>query len=102
LAARQVDGIVNASPVGMAKYPGTPLPVNLLRPELWVADIVYFPAETELLRSAAAVGSRTLPGEGMAIFQAVKAFELITGRRPDPGEMARHFHEPPRAAAASD
>ena len=91
-AAGRADGLVNASPVGMAKYPGTPLPVHLLRPELWVADIVYFPAETELLRSAVALGSRTLPGQGMAVFQAVRAFELITGCKPDPIEMSRHFH----------
>ena len=68
----------------MAKYPGMPLPADALRPDLWVADIVYFPAETELLRAAAAAGCRTMPGRGMAIFQAVKAFELITGREPDP------------------
>ncbi|HWT30080.1 MAG TPA: shikimate dehydrogenase [Propylenella sp.] len=91
-AAGRADGIINASPVGMAKYPGSPLPAQLLRRELWVADVVYFPAETELLRAAAALGSRTLPGQGMAIFQAVKAFELITGCKPDPAEMSRQFH----------
>jgi shikimate dehydrogenase len=34
------DGLVNCTPVGMAKLPGTPLPVALLRPALWVAEIV--------------------------------------------------------------
>ena len=91
-AAGRADGVINASPVGMAKYPGSPLPAQLLRRQLWVADVVYFPAETELLRAAAVLGSRTLPGQGMAIFQAVKAFELITGCNPDPAEMSRHFH----------
>jgi shikimate dehydrogenase len=91
-AAGRADGLVNASPVGMAKYPGLPLPAHLLRRDLWVADIVYFPAETELLRAALALGSRTLPGRGMAVFQAVRAFELITGCKPDPVEMSRHFH----------
>jgi shikimate dehydrogenase len=90
-AARAADGMVNATPVGMAKYPGMPVPADALRPELWVADLVYFPAQTELLRRAAALGCRTMPGRGMAIFQAVKAFELITGRVPDPVHMARHF-----------
>ena len=56
------DGIVNATPVGMAKYPGLPLPATLLRPTLWVAEIVYFPMETELLRTARALGCRTLDG----------------------------------------
>ena len=85
------DGLVNATPVGMSKYPGTPIDPDLLRRDLWVADIVYFPAETALLQAAIAAGCQTLPGAGMAIFQAVKAFELITGVEPDPGEMARHF-----------
>jgi shikimate dehydrogenase len=101
-AAERVDGVVNATPVGMAKYPGSPLPAHLLRRDLWVADIIYFPAETELLRSAQAAGSRTLSGEGMAIFQAVKAFELITGRPPDTAEMSRHFHQSPSGATRPD
>jgi shikimate dehydrogenase len=88
---RSADGLVNATPVGMAKYPGMPVPESGLRRDLWVADVVYFPADTELLRAAAAAGSRTLPGRGMAIFQAVKSFELFTGLTPDPVEMARHF-----------
>lgn len=90
-AIQSVDGLVNATPVGMAKYPGMPIDVNSLRPDLWVADIVYFPAETDLLRAANAAGCQTLPGAGMAIFQAVKAFELITQIEPDANEMARHF-----------
>jgi shikimate dehydrogenase len=87
------DGIVNCTPVGMAKLPGTPLPVALLRPALWVAEIVYFPLETELLRAARALGCRTLDGGGMAVFQAVGAFRLFTGREPDAARMLAHFAE---------
>ena len=90
-AALCASGIVNTTPVGMAKYPGMPAPATALRPDLWVADIIYFPAETKLLRTASALGCRVLPGRGMAIFQAVRAFELITGHLPDPHEMSRHF-----------
>jgi shikimate dehydrogenase len=85
------DGLVNCTPVGMAKLPGTPLPVALLRPALWVAEIVYFPLETALLRAARAIGCRTLDGGGMAVFQAVGAFRLFTGREPDAARMQRHF-----------
>lgn len=85
------DGLVNCTPVGMAKLPGTPLPVALLRPALWVAEIVYFPLETELLRAARAIGCRTLDGGGMAVFQAVDAFRLFTGLEPDAARMQRHF-----------
>jgi shikimate dehydrogenase len=87
------DGMVNTTPLGMAKYPGMAVSADLLRPELWVADIVYFPLETELLREAQARGCRTMSGGGMAVFQAVGAFRLFTGREPDAGRMLRHFAE---------
>ena len=86
------DGVINTTPVGMAKLPGSPVPPSLLRPDLWVAEIVYFPLETELLRQARALGAPTLDGGGMAVFQAVEAFRLFTGLTPDAARMARHFH----------
>ncbi|WDH52608.1 shikimate dehydrogenase [Pseudomonas chlororaphis] len=85
------DGLVNTTPVGMAKLPGMPVPVELLRPGLWVAEIVYFPLETELLHNARALGCRTLDGGNMAVFQAVKAFELFSGITPDAQRMLAHF-----------
>lgn len=92
-ALRQgVDGVVNATPVGMAKCPGTPCDTSLLTPATWVADIVYFPLETELLAAARACGCARLPGAGMAVFQAVRAFELFTGRRADPARMLDTFN----------
>ena len=90
-AASRVDGIVNATPVGMAKLPGMPIAAGMLRPECWVADIVYLPLETELLSEARKRGCRTLSGEGMAVFQAVRAFELFTGLAPDIERMKAAF-----------
>lgn len=90
-AVRRAEGAINATPVGMDKYPGTPFDPDLLRPNQWVADIIYFPADTTLLQRARTLGCRTMGGRGMAIFQAVKAFELFTGLAPDPVAMARHF-----------
>jgi shikimate dehydrogenase len=90
-AVADADGLVNCTPVGMAKLPGLPLPAALLRPALWVAEIIYFPLETELLRAARALGCRTLDGGGMAVFQAVGAFRLFTGIAPDAERMLRHF-----------
>jgi shikimate dehydrogenase len=87
----QADGLVNTTPMGMAKLPGMPVPLELLRKELWVAEIVYFPLETELLRNARALGCRTLDGGNMAVFQAVKAFELFSGVVPDAQRMLAHF-----------
>jgi shikimate dehydrogenase len=90
-AAARADGLVNATPMGMEKHPGLPLPADALRPDLWVADIVYFPLETELLRTARALGCRVLPGSGMALYQAVRAYQLFTGLEPDAGAMWEAF-----------
>jgi shikimate dehydrogenase len=89
----KASGVINASPIGMAKYPGSPFPADWLHPGLFVSEIVYFPLETELLREAAARGCRTLGGGGMAVFQAVEAFRLFTGTAPDAERMRRHFLE---------
>ena len=89
--AAEADGVVNATPVGMAKLPGLPLPETAVEPRHWVADVVYFPLETELLRLARARGCRVLPGSGMAIFQAVRAFGLFTGLEADPARMRAAF-----------
>ncbi len=43
------SGLIHATPMG-AKLLGLPLPAEYLHKELWVAEIVYFPLETELLR----------------------------------------------------
>jgi shikimate dehydrogenase len=90
-AMARADGLIHATPTGMTKYPGLPLPGTLLHAALWVADIVYFPLETELLRTARALGCRTLDGGGMAVFQAVEAFRLFTKIQPDAQRMLRHF-----------
>ncbi|WP_230565178.1 shikimate dehydrogenase [Saccharothrix luteola] len=85
------DGLVNATPVGMTAYPGLPLPAHLITSRLWVADVVYRPLATELLRTARARGCRVLDGGGMVVFQAAEAFRLFTGREPDADRMMRHF-----------
>ncbi|MEU8360224.1 shikimate dehydrogenase [Nonomuraea sp. NPDC048882] len=87
----RADGLVHATPTGMARHPGMPLPAGLLHSGLWVADIVYRPLETELLRQARAAGCRTLDGGGMVVFQAVHAFRLFTGREPDAERMLAHL-----------
>jgi shikimate dehydrogenase len=94
---RSVSGVVNATPIGMAAHPGSALDVGKLLPHLWVVDVVYFPLETQLLRSARERGCRTLNGSGMVIGQAALAFEIITGRVANQQRMGRSFHEMPAA-----
>jgi shikimate dehydrogenase len=85
------SGLIHATPTGMAKLPGLPLPADYLHKELWVAEIVYFPLETELLKAAKALGCRTVSGGGMAVCQAVDALRIFTGREPDAERMFAHF-----------
>ncbi|SAK69815.1 shikimate 5-dehydrogenase [Caballeronia pedi] len=85
------SGLIHATPTGMAKLPGMPLPAEYLHKELWVAEIVYFPLETELLKAAKALGCRTVSGGGMAVCQAVDALRIFTGCEPDAERMFAHF-----------
>ncbi len=85
------DGVVNATPIGMVNYPGSSVPVAELQERQWVADIVYFPLETELLREAKLRGCRTLDGSGMAVHQAAGAFEIFTGLTADRKRMLKSF-----------
>lgn len=85
------DGLINATPVGMEGHPGSPLPVDLVRSDSWIADIIYRPLETGLLRQAAARGCRTLNGGGMVVHQAAEALRIFTGLTPDAGRMLADF-----------
>jgi shikimate dehydrogenase len=92
-ALQNATGLIHATPTGMDKLPGLPLPESLLRPELWVAEVVYFPIETALLKAARKIGCRTVDGGGMAVWQAVGAFKLFTGLEPDTDRMEAHFRQ---------
>lgn len=90
-ALRDADGLVHATPTGMVGHPGLPVPAELLRPDLWVADIVYRPLDTELVTAARARGCPVLDGGRMVVFQAADTFRIVTGHEPDPDRMLRHF-----------
>jgi shikimate dehydrogenase len=90
---RHADGLINASPIGMVGHDGTPIDPRHLPPHAWVADLVYRPLQTRLLQEARRHGCRTLDGGGMAVFQAVRAFEIFTGCTPDADRMLADFRE---------
>ena len=73
---------VNATGMGMKPLEGkTYIPdASYLRPDLIVADVVYSPAETALLKMAKQVGCKCMNGFGMMLFQGSAAFELWTGK----------------------
>ena len=90
-AMQGATGLIHATPTGMDKLAGLPLPASLLRPELWVSEIVYFPLETELLKAAGRIGCATADGGHMSVGQALRGFKLFTGREPDAARMDAHF-----------
>ena len=95
-ALLEAQGLVNATPVGMHVHPGMPLSesalsAGVLREGLWVADVIYLPQQTQLVRAACAAGCEVLTGGYMAVGQAVDAFRLFTGLEPNAERMAAHF-----------
>lgn len=78
---KTADILVNATIVGMKPMEDKSIvkDVSLLRPGLVVADIVYNPEETKLLREAKAAGCICVGGKGMLIWQGASAFQLYTG-----------------------
>ena len=89
----EADGLVNATPVGMEGHPGSPMAAEYLRAALWVADVIYRPLDTELIRSARRLGCRTADGAGMVVYQAAASFHLFTGRAADEYAMFDDFRE---------
>lgn len=75
------DIFVNATIVGMKPMDDQSVVKDLsaLRPDLWVADIVYNPEETKLLKDAKAAGCICVGGKGMLVWQGASAFKLYTG-----------------------
>ncbi len=96
-ALGRAAGIVNATPVGMAGFPGLPIPTDAIAAEHWLADVIYTPLETELVVAARAKGAAAMGGAGMCVHQAAEAFRLFTGRTADLVSMKQTF----AAAAAS-
>ncbi len=91
MAMKGATGLIHATPTGMDKRPGLPLPASLLRPQLWVSEIVYFPLETELLKAARRLGCAAADGGQMTVGQALRGFKLFTGREPDAARMEAFF-----------
>ncbi|MBP2373148.1 shikimate dehydrogenase [Paeniglutamicibacter psychrophenolicus] len=89
----RASGVLNASPIGMHHHPGVPLDVTGLNAGHWVADVIYRPVDTELLKAARALGCQTLDGGHMAVGQAVDAYRIITGLAPEAPRMRNHLLE---------
>lgn len=77
------DLIVQATTLGMQGTTSPAWPVEACKPSAIVADIVYRPLDTDLLRAARARGLTTVDGLGMLIHQGAWSFALWFGINPD-------------------
>ena len=92
--------LVNASAVGLGTDV-SPIPAELLPPEMLVLDLIYTPRETRLLRDAKAAGAAaTMNGELMLLHQGAAAFKLWTGQEPPLDLMRERLDEAERSPAA--
>jgi shikimate dehydrogenase len=86
--------LINATSIGLGDASArVPIVVDSLRPELIVADVIFNPPQTWLIRTAADRGAKTLDGLGMLVNQAVISFRIWTGRDPDAGVMRDALEE---------
>lgn len=87
--------IVNTTPLGM--YPNIdampPLEWSRVKPGTFVYDIIYTPAETLLLKTAAQHGCSVLNGEAMLVGQGAESFNLWTGVYPNKDVMTEALRE---------
>jgi shikimate dehydrogenase len=74
--------LVNATTLGMGRQPDLTVDLGRLPSHAVVADLVYVPLVTPLIRSATARGLRTADGLGMLLHQAVRGFALWFGKTP--------------------
>jgi shikimate dehydrogenase len=81
------DMVVHATPVGLPGVPGQLLSEEQLRGVKLLYEMVYFPSETALIRSARLAGARVVPGVRMLVGQAARAFELWTGIAVEPSDL---------------
>ncbi|MED9883184.1 MAG: shikimate dehydrogenase [Blautia sp.] len=90
----KVDILVNGTLAGMKPHEDTTLITDtaMFRPELVVADVVYNPEETRLLREAKEAGCKVVGGKGMLLWQGAAAYKLYTGMDM-PVEAYRKFQE---------
>ena len=92
-AVSKTDILINGTLLGMKPKEDTSVirDTSLFRKDMVVADVVYNPKETKLLREAKAAGCRTVQGDGMLLWQGVAAFKLFTGQDMPVKEVKEKF-----------
>jgi shikimate dehydrogenase len=90
---QSVDGLINATPIGMFQYPGNPFPDEGFSTQRWAFDAVYTPENTQFLQTCRSRGIQTLSGFQLFLYQGLDAFERFTGIAPDAAKVEPAFLE---------
>ncbi len=85
-ALSETDLLVNATPIGL-KGEAMPFSLAPMGKKAFVMDLIYNPPRTPLIREAREMGIKASNGLAMLMYQALEAFYIWTGRRPDPGPI---------------
>jgi shikimate dehydrogenase len=80
---RDMEGVVNCTPLGMVGHPGSPVDRKLLGPQRWAFEAIYTPRQTEFSEAAATAGLNVISGYELFVHQGIDAFRLFTGRTVD-------------------
>ncbi len=91
--AKQVDGLVNCTPIGHLKSPGNPLDPSLFGGQKWAFDAVYVPLDTEFLKASHAAGLDLVSGFDLFFYQGIDAFQFFVNSKVDPSEARTRFVE---------
>ena len=92
-AIKNVNGLVNATPVGMHNHLGTPIPKNYLGSQSWVFDAVYTPIKTTFLLDASEAGLEILSGFELFFYQGIEAFEIFSGVSLDESQLRKELFQ---------
>ncbi|EDP67026.1 Shikimate 5-dehydrogenase [alpha proteobacterium BAL199] len=87
-------GVVNATPIGMYRYPGNPVPDAIMGKPRWVFDAVYTPRDTEFIIEAGKRGAEVISGYELFFHQGVDAFRLFTGLSVDEAALRAALEQP--------
>jgi shikimate dehydrogenase len=89
-----VQVVINATSIGLGDAEAkVPVDIETLLPSMVVADVVFNPPQTRLLRDAKQRGCQTLDGLAMLVNQAVIGFKIWTKIDPDPNVMREALEE---------
>jgi shikimate dehydrogenase len=91
VAMKNVDGIINATPIGMYQYPGCAFPKEHIKNQKWSFDAVYTPSKTEFLKTCETNGIETISGFKLFMYQGIEAFQRFCDIKIDEHLVEKEF-----------